>query len=116
MTQKIEINHSRKLTIVSRSIEIYHEQVSSSFSSYFQSGHITDLKGRVSLNIFSFMGPVGHNIWWDLKMVKNCKISSVLGLEIRHSGFRRGLKSGALASGVVVIWHSGLGGGCNLAF
>ena len=52
----------------------------------------------------------------DLKMVQNCKISSFLGLEIRHSGFRRGLKSGALALGVVVIWHSGLGGGCNLAF
>ena len=23
------------------------------------------LKGRVSQNIFSFVGPVGHNIWWE---------------------------------------------------
>ena len=52
------------------------------------------LKGRVSQNIFSFVGPVGHNIWWENirndsfgpETVQKCKNSSFVGLKIRHSG------------------------------
>ena len=64
------------------------------------------LKGRVSQNIFSFVGPVGHNIWWENirndsfgpETVQKCKNSSFIGLKIRHSGL-----------GGVEIWHSGFG-------
>ena len=70
------------------------------------------LKGRVSQTNYSFIGPVVHNGGKSSKwLVQNCKIGSLLGLEIRHSGFEGGwslafwlrgwMESGILASGLI---------------